>query len=224
LPETLDVGKISPIRTLGNVFFCLTPFCEGAMINAGEVNADQMYHLGQVTGRMHKLLSLIPQRKVDWTPNWDDLCHKWLQNWKKANVQGRSEAVIQGIESQRVILEQLDLSFFDDCEIGWTHWDLFVDNLLFFEKEVSAILDFDRVTVIYPELDISRAVLSCALKEDVLRPEVVAAFLDGYNEIRPFTSGELVRPIKLLWCHESPKWIRPYRTLVVRYKCYIRLR
>jgi Ser/Thr protein kinase RdoA (MazF antagonist) len=105
------------------------------MINAGEVNADQMYHLGQVTGRMHKLLSLIPQRKVDWTPNWDDLCHKWLQNWKKANVQGRSEAVIQGIESQRVILEQLDLSFFDDCEIGWTHWDLFVDNLLFLRRK-----------------------------------------------------------------------------------------
>ena len=49
------------------------------------------------------------------------------------------------------------------------HRDLWVDNFLFYNDKVSAILDFDRMDYDYVELDIGRTVISCALHDGVFK-------------------------------------------------------
>ena len=56
------------------------------------------------------------------------------------------------------------------------HRDLWVDNFLFYNDKVSAILDFDRMDYDYVELDIGRTVISCALHDGVLNKSLVASF------------------------------------------------
>ncbi|MBA4602222.1 phosphotransferase [Thermoactinomyces mirandus] len=208
-PEPFIHEESHLIKTASNVYYCLTPYCEGELVKPGEVIVDQIYHLGKVIGQMHKKLQFLPTQPPEWKPNYEKIYEAWSRNWDRARLEKRSDRVLQAIESQRTIIDQLNLDIFHDCPAGWTHWDLFVDNLLFFPDRVSAILDFDRITIIYPELDLSRAILSCALRDNKIRFDAVSAFLKGYNEYLVFQGNELARSLKLLWCHESAKWIRP---------------
>lgn len=208
-PKPLMYKESYLIQTASDVYYCLTPYCEGELVKPGEVNLEQMYHLGKVIGNMHKQLQSIPTCTPKWKPEREKLYVEWHKNWNRARMEKRSNYVLQAIESQRTILDKLDLNLFHHCKVSWTHWDLFVENILFFCDSVSAILDFDRVTIIYPELDISRAILSCALIDNELRLNAVSAFLKGYNQYLFLHEKELARSMKLLWCHESPKWIRP---------------
>lgn len=208
-PKPFQYEESHLIKTDCDVCYCLTPYCEGEVVKPGEVNMDQMYHLGKVTGKMHKKLQILPAQPPGWKPSYEKICEAWNRNRDRARLEKRPDRVLQAINSQRTIIDQLELDRFHDCPVGWAHSDLFVDNLLFSPDRVSAVLDFDRITVIYPELDLSRAILSCALKEDKMRLDAVSAFLNGYNEYIAFQGNDLVRAFKLLWCRESAKWIRP---------------
>ena len=76
------------------------------------------------------------------------------------------------------------------------HRDLWVDNFLFYNDKVSAILDFDRMDYDYVELDIGRTVISCALHDGVLNKSLVASFLEGYRNELDFPVGNIVRQFK----------------------------
>ncbi|TCS96875.1 phosphotransferase [Hazenella coriacea] len=189
--------------------YVLTDYCEGSLILPGEANLQQMDHLGQMTGKMHKILSQFPQDPIDWQPILTVMVNQWKNNWKRARDEKRSENVLTAIDRQQTILDRMEMDVFQDCRIGWTHWDLWVDNILFIHDSVAAILDFDRMKVVYPELDVARAILSCSLKENRLNLDLTSAFLQGYNQFVSFTSKELVRSFRLIWCQESAKWVRP---------------
>ena len=89
---------------------------------------------------------------------------------------------------------------------GITHRDLWVDNLLFNDNRLTAILDFDRLRYDYPQLDVARAVISCALDDD-LDVSLASAFIDGYSEERTVVKGYLTNSLRLLWYMESTWWI-----------------
>ncbi len=97
---------------------------------------------------------------------------------------------------------------FYNSKKGWVHRDLWVDNFLFHNDKVSAILDFDRMDYDYFELDIGRAVISCALDEGILNKDLVALFLAGYRSVIEFSIGSIVRAIQMLWYMESTWWIQ----------------
>jgi homoserine kinase type II len=103
--------------------------------------------------------------------------------------------------------EQFDIELINSCEAGWAHRDLFVDNLLFVDNQVSAILDFDRFAYDYPELDIARVIVSGALDKENLNITAATAFLDGYRTQREFERGVLTRSLHMLWYMESVWWI-----------------
>jgi homoserine kinase type II len=79
---------------------------------------------------------------------------------------------------------------------------------LFYPDSLSAILDFDRLQYIYPELDIARAILSFALDNNRLRMDAVQAFIDGYNQIGAISANDIILSLKLLYCLESFWWLR----------------
>jgi homoserine kinase type II len=82
---------------------------------------------------------------------------------------------------------------------------------LFHTDSLSAIVDFDRFQYIYPELDISRAILSFALDDNCLRLDAVRAFIDGYNQFGTITVADVIRALKLLYCLESFWWLNSNR-------------
>lgn len=188
--------------------FVLMSLCDGTLLPPGTASVEQMHSLGQVSGRMHSLLNRANRNSqpLHWKLRTKD---QMYESWHKRRQQAlshRCDELLQVLDIQKDILDRTDPELFADCEEGWAHWDLFADNILFHPDAVAAILDFDRLHYVYPEFDISRALLSCALENDTLHLDRVSAFLQGYREYCECSSARLVRSFKLTWWKESG-WI-----------------
>lgn len=193
--------------------FVLTQFCQGDVIDPGTANESQMADLGRITGMMHTLLNHDEARRsgqLAWRPpTRENLLALWRKNWDNAQVQTCPDGLLAALEMQGEIIQGLDMTEFAVCEPGWMHWDLWVDNILFQNDRVAAVIDFDRMRWLYPEMDVARALLSCTL--DVERGEMdgalVQAFMEGYRSTYRFTRGGLPRAFRLLWCLEATNWM-----------------
>lgn len=209
-PHILTFKGDGILRTKKNVRFIITEYCDGNLINAGKINCNQAHDLGIEIAKMHSFINNPIDEKAipTWVvPSKEQLIAEWYENWML--TKDRNTADINGfLNLQREIFENLDINIFEGCKPGWAHSDLWCDNILFHLNSLSAILDFDRLQYIYPELDISRAILSFTLDNNCLRMDVVKAFIDGYNQIGNISADDIIRSLKLLYCLESFWWLR----------------
>jgi homoserine kinase type II len=195
-------------ETRSGSHYTLQDWVEGRTPHAGCLNTDQMYELGIATGRMHDWLRThAPADKLAWKPDRDAYWREWQVNWVKAN-EAEDQTVIEWLRRSQAIVQSLDFRIFDLCPTGWLHWDLWVDNLLFNGTAVAGIVDFDRMAVAYPEIDIARAILSGALGNGGLQIENVRAFTNGYREAADVPHGVLSRSMRMLYVIESIWWLR----------------
>ena len=212
-PELFSYKGEYIIKTSEDERFVLMEFCEGENIKAGTANIEQMYSLGKIIGSMHKILN--GRCSVQLPLHWDvwskeRMIGNWQERWEEAIGLG-CEDTLSKLEIQKKIIEKSDIDIFSQCEKGWGHWDLFVDNILFETNRVSAILDFDRMHYVYPEFDISRPILSCCLENGEICIDGVSAFVKGYQENQPLTIQKLIRSIRLTWWKEA-EWVRAENT------------
>lgn len=213
-PRLYPVDGEYMLKTTSLREFVLMDFCSGNMIPAGQASVAQMFHLGQVTAQMHVLLNDTGDgdtSELYWQPSIEALRDTWQSYWEQAQQEQAPAYVLEALAKQRSVLDHLDLAQFAECERGWAHSDLWVDNILFVGEQTSAILDFDRLRYIYPELDVARAILSCALRDGQLNVDAVSAYIDGYRHVRSFARGGVARALKLIWCLESTWWVTPRR-------------
>lgn len=208
-PHILTFNGEVILRTKQNIRFIITEYRDGNLINAGKINCNQFHDLGIELGKIHSLVNNQIDEKV--IPRWvvpskEQLIAEWNENWILTN--GRNTADINSfLKLQREIFENIDINIFEGSKPGWAHSDLWCDNILFYPDSLSAIIDFDRFQYIYPELDISRAILSFALDNNCLRVDAVKAFIDGYNQFGNITTDDIIRSLKLLYCEESFWWL-----------------
>lgn len=190
--------------------FVIMEYCEGENVKPGKANENQMYELGCQTGKMHRILnSEIPinDTKPQFIPpSKESRLDYWVNMHREAEVEDK-QWLQPFIELQIKATEELDFSMIFDCEVGLAHRDLWVDNILFCKNKLSAILDFDRLKMDYPELDIARAIISCSLDRDYFQLKNAEAFLSGYRTKRDFPKGNLERALRMLWYMESTWWI-----------------
>ncbi|HEY4431597.1 MAG TPA: phosphotransferase [Paenibacillus sp.] len=189
--------------------FTVMEYCQGELISPGKINVYQMHDLGRATGKMHRLLNdgtLHTKNSPQFIPpsREERLAH-WNSVWEQAKEVGKTQ-LLADIETQRRATEDINLEILELLQLGWAHRDLWVDNLLFDDNRLTAILDFDRLKYDYPQLDVARAVISCAL-DDHLDLSLASAFIEGYSEERTVIKGYLTNSLKLLWYMESPWWI-----------------
>jgi homoserine kinase type II len=215
-PKLFGVAGEPILITPSGVRFVVTDFCPGVVVEPGGANGNQMRSLGRVAGMMHGLLNgEVPGSNSPARPHWEPesperMIEMWRRNWE-ASEQGKRgpDGFAAALDRQKNLIERLDVGQFAGCAVGWAHWDLWADNVLFAGDEVSAVLDFDRMRVLYPELDVARAVMSFALNAEasVMNKSLVEAFLAGYRERCIYPPGTLARSLKLLWCLESLNWM-----------------
>lgn len=183
---------------------------EGSLVSPGKVNQKEIHSLGQTIGYMHNLLndgSLIKGENTKFVPPTKEARLKhWEEKMREVEKLGK-EHILSYIKLQQEATQLVNTEQFHNSQRGWVHRDLWVDNFLFLNDKVSAILDFDRMDYDYVELDIGRVVISCALSDGVLNKSLVASFLEGYRNEVDFPVGNIVRAIQMLWYMESTWWI-----------------
>ncbi|PFN91802.1 homoserine kinase [Bacillus thuringiensis] len=183
---------------------------EGSLVSPGKVNQKEIHSLGQTIGYMHNLLndgSLIKGENPKFVPPTKEARLKhWEEKMREVEKLGK-EHILSYIKLQQEATQLVNTEQFHNSQRGWVHRDLWVDNFLFLNDKVSAILDFDRMDYDYVELDIGRVVISCALSDGVLNKSLVASFLEGYRNEVDFPVGNIVRAIQMLWYMESTWWI-----------------
>jgi homoserine kinase type II len=184
--------------------FAVMYYCEGENIEPGKVNMAQMYELGAQTGKIHRLLNEGKEFSSPFfiPPSKEDRMGYWKESYKEAE-----EWLRPLIKLQIKATEVVDFSLLSQCEIGLAHRDLWVDNMLFSGDKLSAILDFDRLAVDYPELDVARAIMSCSLEDNHFRIGNVQAFLNGYRTEHDFPKRKVVRALWMLLYMEGKWWI-----------------
>ncbi len=209
-PHILTFKGDAILSTNQNIRFIVTEYCNGSLIHAGKINCNQSYDLGVELAKVHSIINNQFDEKAipTWVvPSKAQLIAEWNENWLFTNERN-TEDMNYFLKLQREIFENIDINIFKGCKQGWAHSDLWCDNVLFYPDSLSAILDFDRLQYIYPELDIARAILSFALDNNCLRMNAVKAFLDGYNQIGNISADDIIRSLKLLYCLESFWWLR----------------
>ncbi|MFD2045678.1 phosphotransferase [Ornithinibacillus salinisoli] len=192
--------------------FILMDFCEGSLVMPGKISLEQMYHLGTVTGRMHRLLNDGTLKKKSSpefiVPSTEDR----LSYWKKLSDVARENyntSLLYEIKKQYEATQFIDLQDLDLHTTGWAHRDFWVDNLLFTNDHVSAVLDFDRMKYDYPQLDVARVIMSGALHNHELDTSLAFSFLEGYRTQQNVSDMYLTNALLLLWYMESTWWIHP---------------
>ncbi|CAM3179258.1 phosphotransferase [Paenibacillus lupini] len=191
--------------------YILMQYCEGSGIAPGMADRSHMYSLGRIIGQLHHHLNdgtLSGKSEPDFMPHavearlahWDDVIEQ--------AVQMNKPHLVPIMELQKKMTQSLNLPALQQaCRQGWAHRDLWMDNLLFREETVSAVLDFDRLNFDYLDFDIARAILSGAFLEGQLDFGKTKAFLQGYQETAGFEVNYLSDIIRLLWYLESKWWI-----------------
>ncbi|TBL68323.1 phosphotransferase enzyme family protein [Paenibacillus thalictri] len=195
-------------ETPSGLFYAVLDWVDGYTAQAGTLKTAQMFELGAATGKMHKWLQNVPLLdKPAWRPLKDVYLQEWQANWNKAQEVG-DHIVMSWLDRSHSIVESMDFGIFESCQPGWLHWDLWVDNILLNEQGLSGIVDFDRMAVVYQEVDVARAVLTGALRDGQIQIEATRALMDGYRGYSGASNGALSRAMKMLYLIESIWWLR----------------
>ncbi|GED72560.1 hypothetical protein BRE01_62620 [Brevibacillus reuszeri] len=208
-PNLLSHDKGILLESDKGELFIVMEYCQGNLISPGKANVHQVYNLGRATGKMHRLLNdgtLGSKGNPQFVPpsREERLAH-WKSVLKMAKEAGKIE-LLDDVERQLKATEEMRIEKLELLSTGWAHRDLWVDNILFDNNRLTAILDFDRLKYDYPQLDVARAVMSCAL-DDYFDVSLASAFIEGYCEERTVMDGYLTNSMQLLWYMESPWWI-----------------
>jgi homoserine kinase type II len=215
-PEPLvSEGRCMHLLPCGRYMTVMT-CCPGAMVPAGMIGEHRMHALGRAAARMHAVWdsaaalgagAAVPTEEPLWLLSREEMERTWEAGWNAAH--DASERVRYALRLQKAIVDSLGDDVLAPPKAGWTHLDLWADNLLFEGDELAAIVDFDRVRYSFPALDLGRAVLSGTFNEHGFRKDAVIAFAEGYRRVRPLPPGSILKALRYVWCVESFWWIRP---------------
>lgn len=213
-PLMLD-GRCLHVLPCGRYMTVMT-CCPGTMVPAGVISERAMHSLGRVAAEMHTVWNAavisgigaaVPPEEPVWQWSRMEMERTWEVSWEAAmESSGRVRSALQ---LQRAVADSLGEDDFASLTAGWSHLDLWADNLLFEGDALAAIVDFDRTRYSFPALDLGRAILSGTLAGTGFRKDAVAAFAEGYRSVLPLPPGSLLQAVKYNWCIESLWWIQP---------------
>lgn len=189
--------------------YSVMEYCTGQNLTPDTIALTQMHALGETCARMHSAFAALPCEGIkEQHASAEALTGALQAHYERFKDQGSLEcrAAVNAIPA---LLNALPETFFSCLHAGIAHEDFTPDNLLFDENKVLAVIDFDRNCLSFPLHDIGRALLSFALQDDVLRPDFVSAFAEGYRQHLPLSQQDIRASLLLTLCIEAPWWFRP---------------
>lgn len=207
--------------------YAVFAFLPGRNETPQTVTAAQIRSLGGACALVHEGFASLPETLVKGFP----LDGKRLLNTLRAHAADALRLLSvdspasyrRAVLALEPILRRLRDDVFDRLPRGIAHEDFTPDNLLFDDRGVTAVIDFDRNQYSFLWHDVGRAVLSFALDGQQLDLDKVCAFVEGYAQYRPLTVSDIADALRVSWCLEVPWWIQPkYFTMdsgkAVRYR------
>lgn len=215
-PEIL-LFEGQPIRYLdAETSYMVMAFALGEMKGPDSVTPAQLYDLGQVCGKIQRLLTLREGQIHS-----DDL-QRYLQRSDPQSTlsalretfeidlpDGVSEDYKAALLAAKPLAEQVTLSYLERLPRGLAHEDFAADNLLFDEKDVTAVVDFDQSGPGYLWHDLGRAALCFCLQDGQFDLKKAAALAEGYRSVQSLPAGAFADAVRVTWCIEAAWWIKP---------------
>ncbi|MFP6796780.1 MAG: homoserine kinase [Pseudomonadales bacterium] len=117
----------------------------------------------------------------------------WLDHHAALSIENQDPAyqreLQEALDNVRVGLEQPEVQ---ELPMGIVHGDLFRDNALFNERELSGVVDFHHASRHYWIYDVAVAINDwCTTDQQHLDKDRTAALVRGYQEVRPFDDAEV---------------------------------
>lgn len=186
----LHAGKA--LRRAADATYMVMDYCEGRNETPETITPAQIQNLGEALGKLHAALAQL----TDAAPGYARAPEKLLEGICALSKKRKDIAEIARAWSREKLMS---------IPTGLAHEDMTADNVLFSEKGVAAIIDFDRCCHGYPLHDVGRAILSFALTDEGFEREKVRAFVQGYRHFLPLDN--IVQALELTWLIEAPWWM-----------------
>ena len=193
--------------------YMVMDFCPGRTETPETITTSQMHSLGEACAVMHAALAQIQAAPDERLPVFGgytlDLLWKNFSSRVSECPPDSNSEYEKALLSMEPILKCLSPEFFEKFQKGFAHEDFQPGNILFEADRVFAIVDFDRCCYSYVLHDVGRAILSFALKNDMLNIENIRDFLEGYSRYRALTLADIADALRLSWCIETTWWVQP---------------
>ena len=144
-------------------------------------NSEQCLQLGNHLAQIHLLLKNY-QLPIDRNNDLPTVKHNYIQIRSQLKTEDR---II--IEDELNFQQSLN---YQQLPTGLTHGDLFRDNVLFSNQDLSGIIDFHSASNDYLIRDLAIAINDWCQIANNLSQQHLSSLLNGYNQIRPLTQLE----------------------------------
>jgi homoserine kinase type II len=165
-------------------------------------NALQAAQMGATLAKMHLALQHDPlqqeqstqgHQRLEYTPEW------WESSKNEIikTLSTQDQDLLNDVFARFSVMKQR----FPDLPQGLIHGDVFRDNTLFSDNQVSGLLDFTTVTrdVWLMDIAITMNDFCTHYPTVILDPVRAEAFISAYDEVRPMTEPErVVLPVYLV--------------------------
>jgi Ser/Thr protein kinase RdoA (MazF antagonist) len=211
--EAIAAADGETVVEIGSGAYYLAPWVDGSHYFGPDMDAAASRHMGELIGRIHRALArpgLLPKAGPVSAPVTgpgearerigDYLGHiarleapDAFDTAAEPILRARLEAVAANEHLRPVGEEPVG-------PYGWTHGDCQNWNLIWRDRRIAAVLDWDRVRVNpYGEEIVRASMYQCALDDGSVDLGNVAALIAGYRSVAPIDSEALADAARRRW-------------------------
>ncbi len=177
VPLTLNDGSNLVLKN--GAAWMLMPYVEGGWLSS---DYDSLVALGKIQAQLHEI------------PSPDKIRSSLSMGfvlWKKMfNLAEQQNLDSEFIDLLKMEMDTLQGGLFDSLPQGIIHGDLFPDNVLESNGEISAVLDFEEVCTGPKAFDLVMSFVGFGWENGDPIEERWTALLQGYESIRPLSNNE----------------------------------
>ncbi len=178
-PVPLTFNDGSNLVLKNGAAWMLMPYVEGDWLSS---DYDSLVALGKIQAQLHEI------------PSPDKIRSSLSMGfvlWKKMfNLAEQQNLNSEFIDLLKMEMDTLQGGLFDSLPQGIIHGDLFPDNVLESNGEISAILDFEEVCTGPKAFDLVMSFVGFGWENGDPIEERWTALLQGYESIRPLSNNE----------------------------------
>jgi homoserine kinase type II len=168
------------------LYISMFPWVGGRVLARAQVEPPHARQAGAALARLHQAGDDYPDRRPGrYEP--DEIARRFATI---ELVAAGDPDLVAAVGELRPALARLQATRTPELPRGLIHGDLFIDNVLFSEGSLTALLDFEQASWGRLAYDLAVSVLAFGFGGDDFRPDITRAFLDGYAGVRPLTAAE----------------------------------